>query len=291
LFRFAKDEVDGLDRLGIVPLLLKGIPLAHQYYASPGLRPMSDVDLLVRPGQAIQAIKSYVDRGWSSSDDFIVSLDDLEAIVAVRNGVNMRDPASGREIDLHWSLLKNSLVEMEGVFAASKEFELQGRTMGTLCPTDQLLHAFAQAADWNVVRPIRWMPDAKMILSRAHIDWERLVQQAGTMEIVDVARDALLVLKEFLGTDIPQKPIDQLKKRGTTLLMRLDYKTSARAPLALIGRPLIRYLRYRRVGRPQGLRFDQYLKYMWGTRSLLGAVRHGWRLFWAEALRGKMKSR
>ena len=287
LLKFASTEIRGLAERGIETLALKGVPLAKQYYAGTGLRPMSDVDVLVRPVQAQESIDYFLRRGWSCSDEFIMSLDNLEQIVAVRNGLNMRDPASGREIDLHWRLLKNSLIDVEPMWDAAQPFELNGETLQTLCQTDHLLHACTQAADWNIVRPIRWMPDAVTIIRHGGIDWERLVTQAQRMEIVEAVRDALCVLEKFAGVTIPEEPLLRLRASATTLLARMDYRASARAPTTLIGKPLLRFLRYLRIGAPQGLRFDQYLRYMWGTSSLARAFAYGIGLLWKDTFGSK----
>jgi len=287
LFKFACAEIQNLSQVRIDSLILKGVPLANLYYPNPGLRPMSDVDLFVQPKQAVDAISHYIERGWSCSDAFVLSLDNLEQLVAVRNGLNMRDPASGREIDLHWKLLKNSLTDIEPLWSRSVCFDLHGQTLRTLCPSDQLLHACAQAADWNVVRPIRWIPDASMIVRNADIDWDRLVEQAQRMDLVIATQDALGVLREFLDLDVPEATLARLHAQPASFLSKIDYSSSARSPMALIGRPLLRVVRYLRIGRPQGLGFFQYLNYMWGTPSIFSAFANGLRLIWRETFRHK----
>jgi hypothetical protein len=282
LFRFACAEIESLSQLGVETLVLKGVPLANLYYPSPGLRPMSDVDLLVHPDQAVAAISHCIERGWSCSDDFVVSLNNPEQLVAVRNGINMQDPASGRQIDLHWMLLKNSRADLTSLWASSVHFDLCGQTLRTLCPSDQLFHACAQAANWDVVRPIRWIPDASMIIRNTSVDWDRVVEQAQRTEMVSAIQDALGVLRAFLNLDVPQDAIARLGTCRVSVLSRIDYGSSARSPRALIGRPLLRIVRYLRIGRPQGLGFFQYLNYTWGTRSIFGALAYGLRLVWND---------
>lgn len=287
LFKFACTEIQNLSQAHIETLTLKGVPLANLYYPTPGLRPMSDVDLFVQPEQAVDAISYYIERDWSCSDAFVLNLNNLEQLVAVRNGLNMRDPASGQEIDLHWKLLKNSLTDIDPLWSKSVCFDLHGQTLRTLCPSDQLLHACAQAADWNVVRPIRWIPDASMIVRNADVDWDRLVEQAQRMDLVIATRDALGVLREFLDLDVPQAAIARLRAHPASFLSRIDYSSSAQSPMALIGRPLMRVVRYLRIGRPQGLGFFQYLNYMWGTPSMFKAFTYGLRLIWNDAFARK----
>jgi hypothetical protein len=282
LLSFAADEIERLEALGIPTLAMKGVPLAASFYDNPGLRPMSDTDVLVQPADAIRAIESFFERGWSSTNEFIATYANLEQIVAVREGLNLREPGGDKEIDLHWKLLKCSAADTAPMWASSREVTVNGRTLRTLCPTDLLLLACAQAAEWNVVRPIRWLPDAAAIIAHADIDWDRLVAQAERMQIVETIRDALDVLQEFLELELPAAPLERLRALRSSWLTRMDYRISSRAQSALIGRPLLRYLRYLRVGKPQGLRFDEYLRYMWGTDSLTRSAVHGLGLVWKE---------
>jgi hypothetical protein len=105
------------------------------------------------------------------------------------------------------------------------------------------------------------------------------------MDLSEVVRDALGVLGEFLGLNAPETVLRQLSASRSSLLSRIDYRTSARAPTALVGQPITRFIRYLRVGRPQGLSFFRYLKYNWGAKSILNAFSYGMRLVWGEVFR------
>jgi len=287
LFRFASGAALELTASGIDTLVLKGVPLACRFYPAPGLRPMSDVDLLVRPEQAVEAIGLFTRHGWGCSNDAVIGLDNLEELVAVRNALNLRDPGSGLELDLHWSLVKNSLADVEPLWAQTEDLELHGQRLATLSASNHFLHACIQAADWNQVRPIRWIPDAAMILRNTVVDWDRIVSLAGRMDLTEVVHDAVGALQKLLGMEVPKDTLERLRAKRSSLLSRIDYHTSARAPATLIGQPITRIVRYLRIGRPQGLGFLQYLKYNWGAKSILNAFSYGARLLWGEAFRRK----
>ncbi len=53
-----------LEKAGIRALLLKGIGLAHQYYPDPALRPVSDIDLLIRWEDAPAALPLLAGAGF-----------------------------------------------------------------------------------------------------------------------------------------------------------------------------------------------------------------------------------
>lgn len=58
----------GLDRHGLRPILLKGVPLAYTLYASPALRPRTDVDLLIKEDDAEQVTRVLGKLGYDGAD-------------------------------------------------------------------------------------------------------------------------------------------------------------------------------------------------------------------------------
>ena len=89
-----------LDR-GIEPMLLKGAALVVGYYGDAGLRPMEDVDILVRSEHAAAAAATLGELGWSSPQAVTprhVRASHAMAFTGARGG----------QLDLHWHLLPES---------------------------------------------------------------------------------------------------------------------------------------------------------------------------------------
>ena len=59
LYAFAAKNIRVLEQQNIRSIVLKGIPLSHCYYAHAGLRPMSDVDILVHREDAEAATRYF----------------------------------------------------------------------------------------------------------------------------------------------------------------------------------------------------------------------------------------
>lgn len=287
LYQFAARNISGLEQQNIRSIVLKGIPLSHCYYAHPGLRPMSDVDILVHREDAEAAARYFLDQGWVCTDSFISSFDNLDSLIAIRHGFNLRDPDDGKEIDLHWAIFPTNFHRLDSVWDAAVSFELAGCTMTTLSSTDQLLQACSQGAGWNIVRPIRWIPDADAILSKDSVNWDRFVEQSERFDLALPAADGLIVLRDLLGREIPHKVIERLQVLPASFPARMDYHLGARRPIPVIGRPLHRYIRYLRVGRPHGLGFGEYMKNLWGVSSFSEIFSKGIRRMWADTFGNK----
>lgn len=282
LHQFTAKNVNALEQLNIRSIVLKGVPLSHCYYANSGLRPMSDVDILVHRSDAAAATRYFLEMGWVCTDSYIRSFDDLESLLAIRHGFNLRDPDDDKEIDLHWAIFPTNFNSLESIWSAAVSFDLAGCTMTTLSPTDHLLQACSQGAGWNIVRPIRWIADANAILAKESVDWDRFIEQALRFELGFPAADGLIVLRDLLGREIPHKVIESLQALPNSFAARMDYRLGARQPLPVIGRPMQRYIRYLRVGRSHGLGFGGYMKNLWGVKSFGELFRNGVNRMWRD---------
>jgi hypothetical protein len=274
LYRRAAVELKSLSELNIRALVLKGVPLSLGYYSRPGLRPMSDVDILVDPSNVSAASGYFLNNGWICVDEFIDSLDNLDEIIEVRHAFNLRGP-DAQELDLHWNVFPTCFVDLQTLWNSAETFDLCGFEASTLCATDHLLHACSQAAGWNVVRPIRWIADALTVIRASSIDWDRLTANATRFDLAEPVHDALIVLRELLGLAIPEATLSKLQSIPTCFASRIDYRLSARKPIPIVGRPLQRYFRYLRTARPRGLSFSKYMKQFWGVPSFFRLVKLG----------------
>lgn len=90
----ATDVAEVLAALGVEALLLKGTALAYDLYAAPELRPRSDTDLLIAPGDLPQVRAAMLALGFVEAP----SSGDAHGL---RQAVFTRAP--GMVYDVHWS--------------------------------------------------------------------------------------------------------------------------------------------------------------------------------------------
>lgn len=62
--RTLRTVVETFERAGIPALPVKGVLLVHQLYDDPSERPLSDVDLLIRPRDFLRALRAATDAGF-----------------------------------------------------------------------------------------------------------------------------------------------------------------------------------------------------------------------------------
>ena len=147
-------------------ILLKGVPLVLQCYPEVGLRPMEDVDVLVEPGRAADAVAALEQAGWPSDSkrDRPWNLPYGEQML---HQVNCRS-ADGFPIDLHWRYVpwvaRDGSGQDPGLWARARPLDVVGHHALSPSPDDLLLlvilHAFR--AGWATAP--RWIADTSYLV-------------------------------------------------------------------------------------------------------------------------------
>jgi len=176
--RVLREVLDAFSTAGIEAVVLKGAALAHVLYADPGLRPMSDIDLLVDPQLTGRAQAVLAELGFSAS---------LRPTVPRLVGHHHLPPATkdveGLEvqIEVHRDALSpdgfGSLTTRH--LTRLREFPLHGRPAYTLDHEDMLYHLCRHLAERSALLRLIWIADVEGYASRFgdEIDWESLTRR------------------------------------------------------------------------------------------------------------------
>jgi hypothetical protein len=271
--RAAVEVLQILQEAGVDALVLKGVAMILLYYRALGVRPMSDVDILVRPEQVRRAIQALEHRRWyrRRGPPF------TDGFFTVHYAWPFRHPG-GAEVDLHWYLLDQSCFPDADadLWQAAVGAQIDGRPIRALSPADHLLHTCVHGAEWDRVPTVRWVADALAILRGVpgQLDWDRLVAQARKHGVVLPVHATLAYLREHFEAPIPAAVLGDLATAPTTLRQRAEFRWRGSAP-RLFHHPLkiwFGYLRDRHARaddrRWRLLAFPRYLQRRWGTAHL-----------------------
>lgn len=125
---------------GIPVIVLKGAALAKKLYSQIGLRPMKDIDILVRQPDVSEARSILDTLGFEGPDS--QTLEDL--FINHHHHIAPRlHRDTGAKIDLHWQLARPDRLhelDMEVMWANTHEVSLVGVPCRELDPIDQLIH-------------------------------------------------------------------------------------------------------------------------------------------------------
>jgi hypothetical protein len=161
---------------GIAALPVKGLVLAETLYGSLALRPLGDLDILVRPSDLLRARAILRELGFAQA-----------AKPGFENANHpFHDPPYYRRavggpicLELHWGLWASHFFQLDpdALWQRAVPAQIHGATLSILSPEDTLLH-LAIHRSRSALR-LRFVCDVAELLRRhrATLDWEYLLAQ------------------------------------------------------------------------------------------------------------------
>jgi hypothetical protein len=250
-----------------VMLLKGGALILNNYYKDPYQRPMSDIDLLIKPEDEIRAKDLLLESGWDNVHQFNKYYNPIGSRLNYFKKPNM-------EIDLHWYLLfegPDIKIDQE-LWETSSKVKFANTAISVLNPTFLLMHVCIHGVIWSGSYPLRWIIDAISIInSNANIDWGKILFQTKARRMTVPMYTAFKILENSLHISIPKDILQKLKDSGT-ILERLWYNFAKRKPMPLFGRIIRNYFIYllflkHRFKFPGFLR---YLQHIYNSSTLIG---------------------
>lgn len=216
LFHGVGSALDALEAAGVRAMLLKGVPLAIQCYPEIGLRPMEDVDLLVEPGRATDAIAALDRAGWTS-EPYVAHPEVVPYGEQMLHQVVCRGEG-GHAIDLHWRYVpwvaRDGSGQDPGLWARAGPLEVAGHRALSPCPDDLLLLVILHAYRAGWATAPRWVADVTFLLRALgdDLDWDRFTARVVQGHLVDPVRDALQFVHREYGALVPVEPLHVLAR-------------------------------------------------------------------------------
>ncbi|HKQ62213.1 MAG TPA: nucleotidyltransferase family protein [Candidatus Polarisedimenticolaceae bacterium] len=194
----------------VVTLTLKGMALANTVYADRGLRPMADVDLLVRPADRDLALATLRGLGYETPGD---AADQLGVSRSFAELVR-----EGSRIDLHWHAARylrfEGIVDVdhEGLWDRARPLvTAEGQSL-MLAPEDLLLHLVLHLTLGSDFARVLWYADIDAVVRRfaAELDWRRLEREADRWRVRELTGWTLGVVAHSFDTRLPGRLLDRL---------------------------------------------------------------------------------
>ncbi len=209
LRRFADERIPAI--------VLKGAFLAETVYPHPALRPLSDIDVLVRTEDRLRVDGALRDHGYRRGEDA-----HSWAFDVAYDSATFYDGPGGARVDIHWRLLNDPRYawddrQAEAVWERAVAVTLGGEPALGLCPEDLVLSLAAHLAVHHGLSGLVWYWDVALVLNRwsTSIDRETLVTRAGQWRVRRALFSVLLRLRElFAVPDEVAWILTRLEPRG-----------------------------------------------------------------------------
>jgi hypothetical protein len=204
-------------------VVLKGAALAPAFYASKGLRPMADVDLLIHREDLERAEQVLHSVGYDGdAQDQSPGLHEMaDYHVGLTGGPGKRVRA-----ELHWGLVASPLAW----YAAPIDWFWQHTEVwGTdnhalqLSPEAQLIylsgHAMLQHGGSQAL--LIWLYDIHLLAESGQISWDMLVLEACLLRWSGVVEHALRQVQAIFDTQLPEGTLERLAHSADAEISRL----------------------------------------------------------------------
>ena len=255
VFRALEEVLCRLEDAHIPVILLKGAALAQGVYGNVALRPMDDVDLLVREAQVPGAIRAMASLGYSPVPPR-----------AYRSQVRLvhADRSSRPPFELHWSLFVSfyhqSMLPADWLWETALTQSIGDASAHILGPEAQVLHLCGHLAlhhgGENSPRGL-WLHDVAALLDsyRGRLNWDALLARAETCGLV-------LSLQQVLGevTDVWRAPLASRVLDRVRALEPSSSELRALAALSPTNRPALQRFVSELAALPG---FGQRLRVVW----------------------------
>ena len=206
---------------GIDTIVLKGAFLAEEIYKNIGLRPMSDIDLLIKEKDLQKAKKELTELKYSATSIFPTKLNEQFQTVLYK-GMSFIHKYKKIDIDIHWDIqLPQALykVDINKFWNSTKPIKIAGIETLTFAPEDLLQHLCLHV-DKHVnnssappAKPLRDYGDIAEVTRhyKDTINWNYLLQSSKDYGIEDPIFQGLTIAKKYFGAFVPENILSALE--------------------------------------------------------------------------------
>jgi hypothetical protein len=224
-----------LESHNIAAIPFKGPVLAEAVYGNIALREFSDLDVLVRRCDFLQAKEALRTLGFVPG--WKLSATQERAYLVSGYECAFDGPAGRNLLELQWGILPAFYavdLPVEELLERASQTSLGDKAVKTLSAEDLLLTLCVHAAKHGWIR-LCWLRDIAGVVSWGEIDWKRVMQKAEELGVERMVRISLRLANQLLGADVPRlKPrrddamVDELCDRITRAMPDSeDYSTES----------------------------------------------------------------
>lgn len=204
---------------GVPFILLKGCALSRTVYGDDALRPMTDIDVLIRPEHVEAALNRARAAGYAAAHVETRAGDAL----AFENEVSVRKTGGvDLVIELHWNLLNSPhhqhRMRMDWFWSTAEPLDFNGVPALVLGPEALLLHLCSHLVLHHHSEGLLWWHDIALAL-KAHgrrIEWAVVLDKAREYDLVLPVRSVLAALNKEWGVALPDGALDRVMELRPT---------------------------------------------------------------------------
>jgi hypothetical protein len=201
--------LEGLGRVGVPAIPLKGVALSESLYGDAALRVSADLDVLVPRDCVARAWTVLGELGYvMAGHEERVEASELGLLLESNIEYAFASPeAAGCPVELHWDIAwrwPHGAPAIADLWADARPRPFRGAPAHALGPEWELLYLAVHAARhrWE---SLKWLVDIHEVCRRGGLDWEKVRAKADRFGLTDVLEISLQASAALFDTPIPSR--------------------------------------------------------------------------------------
>lgn len=197
------------ERAGIDVILLKGASYIETIYKNIALRPMADIDLLVKEVNLKKTRQLLLQNGYKQKKLWYE-----HPKVDFHHLVPFKNPNNNMLVEVHWSIgMYDQLfnIDMEEVWQRTKIVNIENQKMIILSPEDMVLHQCCHIFLQHCGEiSLKNLCDLSETIRHYTINWGIVLDSGLRFKLGTFVYSGLYLIKEILDTNLPSHVLSNL---------------------------------------------------------------------------------
>ena len=211
---------------GLQVIVLKGAVLAEKIYGNLALRPMTDVDLLVKKEDLIFLDEQMKILGYRPSD---ISVKDIDFSSGYLTTIDYRSLSpNSPSFHVHWHFVNSSIpnesyiksIKIEDIWRDAEKTRISDVETMVMAPHHLLIHLSEHALRvTHSLSKISFFCDIGEVVNsyQERLDWDRLLKESLKFNLNRMVYISLYFASRFLETKIPENVLLKLRPERFSL--------------------------------------------------------------------------
>ena len=213
----------------IPAMVLKGVFLVEEIYKNPGLRSMSDIDLLVKKEGFLQVHKELKGLGYTTINNYLDYIE--KPISGYLNSLfyYKKEGEASIPLHIHWHLVNSSVpnymfssrIEMNDIWEEAEKIKIADGEVSSLAPHHLVIYLSEHALRMkhSLARFLLLCDISEVIKKyRDRLSWEKVIKDSLRFNLDRMVYYCLLLAAKFLEVKVPSHVLGRLKPKRTGCL-------------------------------------------------------------------------
>jgi len=217
-------------------IVMKGAALAETIYGNPALRPMSDVDLLVKNEDLYQIDEQLKKLRYSPADR---AVDDIDFTSTYLTTLDYRNPAKNApSFHVHWHFVNSTIpnesyighIKMDDIWRDAVKTNIADTETWVMAPHHLIIHLSEHALRvTHSLNKLIYFCDIDRAINyyEKSLDWDLLVRDTIRFNLNKMVYTTLYFSRYFIKAEIPEDVLLKLKPKKFSIPEKIFMRKAA----------------------------------------------------------------